>query len=75
MRLINTLDLKIEEFYKSPPRYAILSHTWGDEEVSLADMSNLELAEKKSGFAKIRSAAALAREGNLKYLWVDTCCM
>ncbi|OOF92107.1 hypothetical protein ASPCADRAFT_518000 [Aspergillus carbonarius ITEM 5010] len=44
MRLINvegyeTGSLKIEEFYDEDiPPYAILSHTWGEEEVTLRDM-------------------------------------
>jgi len=38
MRLINTRTLKLEEFIgQQIPQYAILSHTWGDEEVSYQD--------------------------------------
>ncbi|CAN9217397.1 unnamed protein product [Alternaria alternata] len=38
MRLINCSTLQLEEFFgHNIPRYAILSHTWGDEEVSFAD--------------------------------------
>ncbi|KAK0710354.1 hypothetical protein B0T26DRAFT_861707, partial [Lasiosphaeria miniovina] len=33
------------------PRYAILSHTWGDEEVSFEDMAD-GTAKKKAGYAK-----------------------
>jgi hypothetical protein len=74
MRLINIDNMKVEEFLHSPPPYAILSHVWGSEEVSFADMKDLELAKKKSGFAKILHTAELARKQNLKYIWVDTCC-
>ena len=34
MRLINTRTLQIQTFEISPPPYAILSHTWGLEEVT-----------------------------------------
>jgi len=38
MRLINTKSLDLEEFFEEDiPDYAILSHTWGEEEVSLQD--------------------------------------
>lgn len=35
MRLINIRTLRLEEFVGWKPPYAILSHTWGDQEVSL----------------------------------------
>jgi len=36
MRLINISTWELEEFLSSvPPPYAILSHTWGDHEVTL----------------------------------------
>jgi hypothetical protein len=34
MRLINTKDLRITEFFDDKPQYAILSHTWGAEELT-----------------------------------------
>ena len=38
MRLIRTSDLEFVNFFDSQiPRYAILSHTWGEDEVSYAD--------------------------------------
>ncbi|KAI1425616.1 HET-domain-containing protein [Xylaria sp. FL1777] len=37
MRLINTITLELEDCLEIIPEYAILSHTWGDEEVSLQD--------------------------------------
>lgn len=38
MRLINTRTLEIQEFFDTDiPRYAILSHTWGAEEVTFQD--------------------------------------
>lgn len=37
MRLINTTTLELEEYPGLVPRYAILSHTWGADEVTLQD--------------------------------------
>ncbi|KAL7953846.1 heterokaryon incompatibility domain-containing protein [Trichoderma compactum] len=37
MRLINTRTLKLQQFHGKPPPDAILSHTWGHEEVSFQD--------------------------------------
>ncbi|TGJ88051.1 hypothetical protein E0Z10_g720 [Xylaria hypoxylon] len=37
MRFINTITLELEDRLEIIPRYAILSHTWGDEEVTLQD--------------------------------------
>ncbi|KAI1311092.1 heterokaryon incompatibility protein-domain-containing protein [Xylaria venustula] len=37
MRLINTTTLELEDCLETIPKYAILSHTWGDEEVTLHD--------------------------------------
>jgi hypothetical protein len=41
MILINTATLKLEEHIQIVPGYAILSHTWGDEEVSFQEWLTL----------------------------------
>ncbi|KAE9571193.1 Vegetative incompatibility protein HET-E-1 [Colletotrichum fructicola] len=47
MRLINANTLELEEFFDDNiPRYAILSHTWGQEEVSFQDLCWLHDYEK-----------------------------
>ncbi|KAK0735299.1 hypothetical protein B0T26DRAFT_798898 [Lasiosphaeria miniovina] len=56
------------------PRYAILSHTWGDEEVSFEDMAD-GTAKKKAGYAKMQFCGDQAWLDGLKYFWVDTCCI
>jgi len=39
MRLLNAKTKKLEEFFdKDIPRYAILSHTWGKDEVLFKDI-------------------------------------
>ena len=46
MRLLNTQTFQHEEFFnKAPPRYAILSHTWGPEEVLYEKMVQKDFAK------------------------------
>lgn len=77
MRLINTQTLELEEFYGRYPKYAILSHTWTDEEATFQDWQwDLEtLRKKKRGFVKITSACKRALHDGHKYLWCDTICI
>jgi hypothetical protein len=60
---------------KVPP-YAILSHTWGgeDDEVTFKDLVN-GTAENKRGFQKLRFCGSQAKDDDLQYFWVDTCCI
>jgi hypothetical protein len=62
------------------PRYAILSHTWLEEEVTFEDLKNLGNAkgpdaESKLGYVKLRFCAQQAKRDGLDYFWVDTCCI
>jgi len=75
MRLLDTKTLKFRDFYQIDiPPYAILSHTWGDEEVVFQEMSSRNQKLKK-GFTKIKKTCDLAHEDGLDYAWVDTCCI
>jgi Heterokaryon incompatibility protein (HET) len=58
------------------PRYAILSHTWGDddEEVTLKDLTDGS-GKTKTGYKKIQFCAEQAARDGLRYFWVDTCCI
>src|SRR5271170_5421160 len=56
------------------PRYAILSHTWGAEEVTFKDLMD-QTGKSKGGFNKIRFCGEQAANDGLKYFWVDTCCI
>ena len=75
MRLIEARTLVIKEFFTDIPPYAILSHTWGDGEVSFQHMQDLEVASKLRGFRKIRGCADLAIAKGHDWIWVDTCCI
>ncbi|KAK2591824.1 hypothetical protein QQS21_010492 [Conoideocrella luteorostrata] len=78
MWLINTASLGLEWFDDPETdnvRYAILSHTWGSEEVSFQDFADLDVARRKAGFAKISGACQLAYSEGYGYAWIDTCCI
>lgn len=77
MRLINTRTLKLEEFNEvNRPPYAILSHTWGDEEITFQQMQgDTSQLARKAGYQKIVGTCNVALRSNLKYAWVDTCCI
>ncbi|KAK5654054.1 hypothetical protein OQA88_7732 [Cercophora sp. LCS_1] len=76
MRLINCRTLDVEEFVDDKiPQYAILSHTWLDDEVTYQDMQHQATAKEKRGYAKIIKAAGLAIQDGLDYVWIDTCCI
>ncbi|KAH9876213.1 hypothetical protein J1614_004092, partial [Plenodomus biglobosus] len=62
------------------PPYAILSHTWGEQEVVFDDLKSLDSkidinAMRGSGWEKIRFCAQQAKRDRLEYFWVDTCCI
>jgi hypothetical protein len=76
MRLLNVRTFEIEEFIGTHlPRYAILSYTWGTEEVTLHDWQDRSRASLKGGFAKIQGACNQAAKDKLDYIWVDTNCI
>ena len=75
MRLLDTSTLKVEEFFdnKTPP-YAILSHTWGDEEITFQDLLGTPPSHKK-GYLKLLGSCKQAKLDGLEYIWIDTCCI
>ncbi|KAI0389424.1 HET-domain-containing protein [Xylariaceae sp. FL0594] len=77
MRLLNTVSLMLREFVDDrTPAYAILSHTWGDEEVSLQEMQAPTTDTlKKFGFKKIIEFCITARRRGFEWGWIDTCCI
>ncbi|KAJ3535362.1 hypothetical protein NM208_g7161 [Fusarium decemcellulare] len=59
MRLINAETLHLHEFHgEDIPPYAILSHTWGVEEVTFQDWRDHAAAAAKVGFAKIQGTSS-----------------
>jgi len=77
MRLLvynNDGVFSLMQFFDDIPPYAILSHTWGPQEVTFGDMINGN-GTSKTGFDKIRFCGEQARRDDLQHFWVDTCCI
>ena len=81
MRLLQLKDegeFSLVEFVgKNIPRYAILSHTWGEdhEEVTFNDLVKGIASTRPAGYRKILFCAKRAVHDHLQYVWVDTCCI
>ncbi|KAI0897565.1 HET-domain-containing protein [Annulohypoxylon nitens] len=75
MRLLNAESITLHEFQGSKiPKYAILSHTWGDDEVSFQDLQAGK-GPGKEGYKKIVFTCRQALLHGLEWVWVDTCCI
>ncbi|OTA81836.1 hypothetical protein M434DRAFT_204546 [Hypoxylon sp. CO27-5] len=77
MWLIDTNNLELKNV-DSPQavKYAILSHTWEEEEVDFQEMRfHRDLAKGKKGFDKIAATCSRAQAEGIPYAWVDTCCI
>ncbi|KAI1874115.1 uncharacterized protein JN550_002694 [Neoarthrinium moseri] len=76
MRLLDTKTFVLKDFIGSnTPPYAILSHTWEDDEVLFQDMGNLDLARRKKGWSKVERCCEQARNDAWDWVWIDTCCI
>ncbi|KAK7468953.1 hypothetical protein VKT23_003452 [Stygiomarasmius scandens] len=77
MRLLHTTTLRLKEFSSCVPPYAILSHTWEDDEVLFRDIQYAvpEMKTRKAGYRKIENACKRAHESGFDYIWIDTCCI
>ncbi|KAI6392203.1 hypothetical protein MCOR18_009957, partial [Pyricularia oryzae] len=72
MWLINTTTFKREFRQPESSRYATLSHTWEDGEITFQDWSSREAA----GFESIAfDSRMLVQRHPIPYVWVDTCCI
>ncbi|TFK55908.1 HET-domain-containing protein, partial [Heliocybe sulcata] len=84
LRLVDTTTLTLTE-HRDPqniPHYAILSHTWGndDEEVTFQDILNANgkppaSIARRPGYLKLVCSCTIARASGFKYIWIDTCCI
>ncbi|KAK1832596.1 heterokaryon incompatibility protein-domain-containing protein [Podospora conica] len=55
--------------------YAILSHTWGDGEVSFDDIQCLDVARARPAWDKVQQTCRVAEERGFAFVWIDTCCI
>jgi hypothetical protein len=80
MRLINTRTLELKEFLESDlPKYAILSHTWGNEEVTLQQFLDASTSCPRNrhlkGYRKVQSFCRESLKDGFEWAWADTCCI
>ncbi|KAH8660872.1 hypothetical protein BGZ60DRAFT_456220 [Tricladium varicosporioides] len=80
MRLLQRKDNQefslTKDLLSNIPDYAILSHTWGedDQEVTFKDLVEGS-GTFKIGYKKIQFCGEQAARDGLQYIWVDTCCI
>ncbi|KAI1737456.1 heterokaryon incompatibility protein-domain-containing protein [Xylaria scruposa] len=75
MRLIDIPSMIIHEYHGvEVPPYAILSHTWNNEEVSFSEFQNGE-GPSLQGYQKILACCRQAASDGLDAVWIDTCCI
>ncbi|KAF8860085.1 HET-domain-containing protein [Acephala macrosclerotiorum] len=76
MRLLDARTRQLREFMgdENAPRYAILSHTWGEDEITFQGL-NQRNAKRKAGYTKIEYSCVQALKDGLDWVWIDTCCI
>lgn len=75
MRLLNTATIKFEELPDNKTlNYAILSHTWGNDEVLFHDLDDPSVSERL-GYTKIKWCCSVALSDGFEHVWIDTCCI
>ena len=75
MRLLETETFKfVDRFDRDIPKYAILSHRWGKDEISYQDYTSGKNLTG-NGYEKILGFCSLASRQGYHYAWIDTCCI
>ncbi|KAG6995749.1 hypothetical protein G7Y79_00042g078540 [Physcia stellaris] len=75
MRLLHASSLELKDFPANLiPPYAILSHTWGEDEVLYTDIQEGK-PKGNAGYKKIQQSCKRAAADGYEYVWVDTCCI
>ncbi len=68
MRLINTSTIELQEFFGTDlPAYAILSHFWGEDEVTFQDLKNGKGSERQ-GWSKVVGCCVKALEDGWEFV-------
>ena len=76
MRLLDVSNLQPRSFeLRDAPQYAILSHTWGEEEISFRDLTEQANDRNKLGWKKILSMCEICKVKGVQWVWIDTCCI
>jgi hypothetical protein len=78
MRLLNTHTFELKDFFNeaSLPDYAILSHTWGEDEIVFRDLQQKnDTWKSKASFNKISGFCSTAKDNGYQWGWADTLCI
>jgi hypothetical protein len=74
MRLTHSQRFELREFVRNwIPKCVILSHMWGEEEVSFEDIRN-GTAKKRKEYDELKGAYEQASRDEYELIWIDTCC-
>src|SRR6187399_1703921 len=76
MRLLSTRSWEMRDFLSDTevPQYAILSHTWGEEEISFQQWETRDTTDisQLKGYQKIKKFGEQAGNAGFDWVWVDT---
>jgi len=79
MRLLNVETRRLESLLATTwkwPRYTILSHTWGEGEITFEDIKNeTQSYIGMTGYAKLDGCCVKSEREGFNYTWIDTCCI
>ncbi|KAI2784552.1 heterokaryon incompatibility protein-domain-containing protein [Daldinia loculata] len=79
MWLLNTEKLTLEYLNEAQVKglsYAILSHTWGSDEILFHELrGDQEALQGRAGWAKMARFCKTALAYGFGYAWMDTCCI
>jgi len=76
MRLLNASTYEFHVVLgPQKPNYAILSHTWEDDEVLFEDIRDTSKSDwsARKGYFKIKKTCAQALQDGCDFVWIDTC--
>ena len=74
MRLLNVHRLELKTFgHRQAPPYAILSHTWGNDEVDYQTLIAKPDVKSGQGWSNILGTCKQAIQDNYDWVWIDTC--
>ncbi|KAI4865454.1 HET-domain-containing protein [Hypoxylon rubiginosum] len=82
MHLLNTTTRQVSQVPNGERwKYAILSHTWGSEEITFQELNKYHERRfrgsiySRAGYQKIRGCCDRAKRDGYDWVWIDTCCI
>jgi hypothetical protein len=76
MRLLNVNTFQFGNFFNAQvPKYCILSHRWGDDEVTYENVKEQKINTMSAGYRKLHGACRLVQQLGYEWIWADMCCI